>query len=347
MFNTEALILVVDDEPSNLAVMREILSGEYKLVYAKDGASALIAAEKHKPSLILLDIQLPDFDGYQICSQLKKNPNTEHIPIIFVTAMGSELNEEIGLEMGAVDYITKPFSPAIILARMRLHLSLVKAAKLEESYCEAIHMLGAAGHYNDNDTDVHIWRMAAYAVRLADECGWGFEQTKLLELAAPMHDTGKIGIPDAILRKPDKLTADEWVIMRTHPTMGYDILNRGNASVFKMAAEIALYHHEKWDGSGYPHSLSGKNIPESARIVAIADVFDALTMERSYKKAWSIEDSIAEIKKGAGSHFDPQLVDKFEKILSDIVNIKKQWEFEGGGARNGANIPSWLSSASC
>ncbi len=334
MFNLEPLILVVDDEPSNLAVMREILSSEYKLVYAKDGASALVAAEKHNPSLILLDIQLPDFDGYEICCQLKRNSKTEHIPIIFVTAMGGDLSEETGLEIGAVDYITKPFSPSVVRARVRLHLSLVQSGKLEESYREAIYMLGAAGHYNDNDTDVHIWRMAAYAVRLADECGWSFEKSKLLELAAPMHDTGKIGIPDAILRKPDKLTPDEWIIMKTHSTMGYDILNRGNAPIFKMAAEIAYCHHEKWDGSGYPQGLKGEQISEPARIVAVADVFDALTMDRAYKKAWTVEDSIAEIKKGSGHHFEPRLVDKFEKILPDILEIKKQWSFEDLMFRN-------------
>jgi putative two-component system response regulator len=324
-FNNDPLILVVDDEASNLAVMREILGDDYKLVYAKDGASALAAAEKHRPALVLLDIQLPDIDGYEICNRLKKNPITEHIPVIFVTALDSELNEEVGLEMGAVDYIIKPFSPDIVKARVRLHLSLVKTSKLEESYREAIHMLGAAGHYNDNDTDVHIWRMSAYAVRLAEECGWEFEKSKLLELAAPMHDTGKIGIPDAILRKPDKLTEDEWVIMKTHSEIGFDILNRGNADVFQMAAEIALYHHEKWDGSGYPRGIAGEEIPESARIVAIADVFDALTMERAYKKAWSVEESMEEIKKNSGSHFEPQLVEVFERILSDILAIKKQW----------------------
>jgi len=325
MCNTElSLILVVDDEPSNLAMMRQILGDKYQLVYAKNGASTLAAAEKYNPSLILLDINLPDMDGYEICKQLKGNPNTAHIPIIFVTTMNSNQDEEIGLKMGAVDYITKPFSPAIVLARVQIHLSLVKIEILEESYREAIYMLGAAGHYNDNDTGVHIWRMAAYATRLAEECGWGFK-SKLLELAAPMHDTGKIGISDTILRKPAPLTPDEWVIMKTHPEIGYEILNRGHSPVFKMAAEIARYHHEKWDGSGYPHGLSGEAIPESARIVAITDVFDALTMERSYKKAWSVEESIAEIKRGSGKHFDPRLVNKFEKILPDICKIKKQW----------------------
>ncbi len=325
MFDTQPpLILIVDDEPANLAVMREVLGDKYQLVYAKNGASALAAAEKYNLSLILLDINLPDMDGYEICKQLKGNPNTHQIPIIFVTAMNSNQDEEIGLKVGAVDYITKPFSPAIVLARVRIHLSLVKIEKLEASYREAIYMLGAAGHHNDTDTGVHIWRMAAYAARLADECGWGLK-SKLLELAAPMHDTGKIGIPDAILRKPASLTPDEWAIMKTHSQIGYDILSRGNSSVFKMAAEISLYHHEKWDGSGYPQGLSGEAIPESARIVAIADVFDALTMDRPYKKAWSVEEAIAEIKKGSGKHFEPQLVNKFENILPDICNIKKQW----------------------
>ncbi|MEI6709080.1 MAG: HD domain-containing phosphohydrolase [Methylococcales bacterium] len=325
MFDTQQpLILIVDDDPSNLAVMREILGDNYQLVYAKNGASTLAAAEKHNLSLILLDINLPDMDGYEVCKQLKGNPNTEHIPIIFVTAMTGNQHEEVGLKVGAVDYITKPFSPAIVLARVRIHLSLVKTERLEESYREAIYMLGAAGHYNDNDTGVHIWRMAAYAARLADECGWGLK-SKLLELASPMHDTGKIGIPDAILRKPAPLTPDEWVIMKTHAQIGYDILSRGRSPLFKMAAEIALYHHEKWDGSGYPQGLSGQEIPESARIVALTDVFDALTMERPYKKAWSVEEAIAEIKKSSGKHFEPRLVNKFESILPDICNIKKQW----------------------
>jgi len=325
MFNTKKpLILIVDDEPSNLALMRQILGNKYRLVYAISGESALAAAEKHNLSLILLDINLPDMDGYTICNILKKNPNTEHIPIIFVTAMNGNQDEEIGLKMGAVDYITKPFSPSIVLARVRIHLSLVKAEILQESYQDAVYMLGAAGHYNDNDTGVHIWRMAAYAARLADECGWE-SKSKLLELAAPMHDTGKIGIPDAILRKPAPLTPDEWVIMKTHSQIGYDILSRGNSPVFKMAAEIALYHHEKWDGSGYPRGLSGEEIPEAARIVAVVDVFDALTMERPYKKAWSVEEAIVEIKKGSGKHFEPRLVNKFEDILPDIYAIKKQW----------------------
>ncbi|MCX7067438.1 MAG: response regulator [Methylococcales bacterium] len=325
MFDTQPpFILIVDDEPANLAAMREILGDKYQLVYAKNGASTLAAAEKHNLSLILLGINLPDMDGYEVCKQLKGNPNTEQIPIIFVTAMNSNQDEEIGLKAGAVDYITKPFSPAIVLARVRIHLSLVKTEILEESYRDAIYMLGAAGHYNDTDTGVHIWRMAAYAAQLADECGWGLK-SKLLELAAPMHDTGKIGIPDAILRKPESLTPDEWVIMKTHSQIGYEILNRGHSPVFKMAAEIALYHHEKWDGSGYPQGLSGEAIPESARIVAIVDVFDALTMNRPYKKAWSVEEAVTEIKKGSGKHFEPRLVNKFESILSDICNIKEHW----------------------
>jgi putative two-component system response regulator len=328
MLDSKPLILVVDDEPSNLAVMRKTLGDDYRLVYAKDGAGALIAAEKHNPALILLDIQLPDIDGYDVCNELKKNPNTEHIPVIFVTAMNNEFNEEIGLEIGAVDYITKPLSPAVVRARVRIHLSLVKADKLEESYRDAIYMLGEAGHYNDSDTGIHIWRMTAYSTRLAEECGWSLEANQLLELAAPMHDTGKIAISDAILRKPGSLNHEEWDEMKTHSAIGHKILNRSSAPVFKMAAEIALCHHEKWDGSGYPNGLAGKEIPESARIVAIADVFDALTTDRSYKKAWLIEDAVTEIKKGSGRHFEPRLVDIFERILPDILKIKTQWDTE-------------------
>lgn len=317
-------LLLVDDEPQNLAALRQVLADEHRLVFARNGTEALIAVEKHQPALILLDIQIPEMDGYAVCRALKANPSTEHIPVIFITGLTDVGNETFGFEAGAVDYITKPFSPAIVRARVKTHLSLVHATQLENSHRDAIFMLGSAGHYNDTDTGEHIWRMAAYAREIAKACGWKAEDYRCLEMASPMHDTGKIGIPGSILRKPGKLNADEWIIMKNHTLIGHHILSRSNATVFKVAAEVALHHHEKWNGDGYPDGLAGESIPESARIVALADVFDALTMSRPYKDAWPIEKCMSTIRESSGSHFDPRLVAVFESILPKILEIK-QW----------------------
>jgi putative two-component system response regulator len=202
---------------------------------------------------------------------------------------------------------------------------MVRAAALERSHLDAITMLGHAGHYNDTDTGAHIWRMAAYARALATACGWSQDRSAQLELAAPMHDTGKLGIPQSILRKPGPLDASEWVIMKTHPRIGHDILSMSAAPVFQLAAEIALRHHEKWDGSGYPDGLKGQQIPESARIVALADVFDALSMQRPYKQPWPIQQVLSYIEAGAGTHFDPDLVPIFCKILPQLLEIQGRW----------------------
>ncbi|KQP22888.1 HD domain-containing phosphohydrolase [Pseudorhodoferax sp. Leaf267] len=319
-------ILIVDDEPSNLATLRQILAPDHALVFARSGAEALAAAAKHQPSLILLDIRMPDMDGYDLCRQLKANPATHDTPVIFVTALSDVGDEAAGFAAGGVDYIVKPVSPLIVRARVRTHLSLVRATALEKSYRTAIYMLGEAGHYNDNDTGVHIWRMAAYARLLAEAHGWTKERAGMLELAAPMHDTGKVGIPHTILRKPGKLDAAEWEVMRTHPRIGHDILVKSDAPVFVLAAEIALCHHERWDGTGYPTGLAGKDIPESARIVAIADVFDALSMRRPYKEAWPLDRIMAMLHEGSGSHFDPALVAVFDTILPRILEVKNSWD---------------------
>lgn len=323
---SHAPILIVDDEPENLAALRQILSAEHRLVFARNAAEALAATRKHMPSMILLDIQMPDMDGYAVCRALKADPQTEAIPLIFVTSMAEVGDEAAGFAVGAVDYIVKPVSPPIVRARVRTHLSLVRATLLEMSYRDAIYMLGEAGHYNDSDTGVHIWRMAAYAKALAAASGWNDEDCHLIELAAPMHDTGKLGIPDAILRKPGKLDAAEWEIMKTHAAIGHDILVRSDAPVFKLAAEVALRHHERWDGSGYPGGLVGLAIPESARIVALADVFDALTMNRPYKEAWPIDRALDTLRESAGCQFEPRLVNVFLSILPQILAIKANWD---------------------
>lgn len=201
-----------------------------------------------------------------------------------------------------------------------------RTAELEQSQRDAITMLGEAGHYNDTDTGVHIWRMADYSALLAKHAGWEKKDVELLKLAAPMHDSGKIGIPDRVLKKPAKLDRDEWEVMQSHSEVGYNILKQSDTPLFKLAAEVALYHHEKYDGSGYPKKLKGEEIPQSARIVAIADVFDALTMKRPYKEAWSVDDALDEIKKCAGGHFDPELALIFIEQKEELLGIKAYWD---------------------
>ncbi len=319
-------ILIVDDEPNNLAALRQVLSPHHRLVFARNGAEAIAAVGKHRPSLILLDVQMPDMDGYAVCRILKSRPETENIPVIFVTSLATDGDETAGFDVGAVDYIVKPISPPVVLARVRTHLTLVRATQLERSYRDSIFMLGTAGHYNDTDTGAHIWRMAEYAKALAAASGWSACDCNNVELAAPMHDTGKIGIPESILRKPGPLSAQEWAVMRTHTQIGYTILNKSDAPVFRLAADIALHHHERWDGSGYPSGLSGTSIPAAAHIVALADVFDALTMKRPYKDAWPVDRAVATIKESAGTHFNPVMVDTFCAILPEILEIKNNWE---------------------
>jgi len=321
-------ILVVDDEPNNLQLLRQILKDDYILFFAKNGIEALAAVEKHNPDLILLDIMMPDMDGYETCRRLKENPSTKGIPVIFITAMNDVKDESKGFSVGGVDYLAKPVSAPIVRARIKIHLSLVRVDELEESQKAAIYMLGDAGHYNDDDTGVHIWRMAAYSAAIARHIGHSEDYCKLIELAAPMHDTGKIGVPDQILKKPGKLDAEEWKIMKQHSRIGNEILSNSDAPLFKLAAEIALRHHEKWDGSGYPDGLAGKDIPEAARIVAIADVFDALTMTRPYKEAWSVEGAINEIVNCSGSHFDPKLTKAFQEIIPELIAIRQKWNDE-------------------
>ncbi|MCQ8102717.1 response regulator [Methylomonas sp. SURF-2] len=319
-------ILCVDDEPYNLGILRMALKEHHPLAFARSGAETLKAVEKHRPALLLLDVQMPDMDGYEVCRRLKSNLETRDIPIIFVTGMTQEIDEKAGFDVGAVDYITKPISVPIVQARVQTHLSLVRAETLEKSYRDAIHMLGMAGHYNDTDTGAHIWRMAAYSRSLAETMGWNEERCHLLELAAPMHDTGKIGIPDAVLKNPGKLNEEEWRIMKTHTTIGYGILKQSQAPLFQLAGEIALYHHEKCDGSGYPSGLAADEIPESARIVAVADVFDALSMKRPYKEAWPLDKTLEFLRGNAGSHLDGRLVEAFMDILPKILRTKAEWD---------------------
>lgn len=312
-------VLCVDDEPDNLAVLRETLQDEHRLVFARSGPEALRAVAKHHPSLVLLDICMPGMDGYEVCRRLKADPASEEIPVIFVTALSEADNEELGFEAGCVDYIAKPISPPIVKARVKTHLALVRSAKLEASYRDAVHMLAAVSNYND-PTETNFWRIGQYSAALAAAVGWPRHRCELMELAAPLHDTGHIAMPASVLQKPGRLDHEEIAAMRAHTRIGHDIFSRSQAPLFELAAEIALGHHERWDGSGYPDGLAGEAIPESARIVAVADAFDALSIKRPYREPWPLPEVLEHLHAKAGTHFEPRLVDVFlRKVLPTLL----------------------------
>ncbi|MDN3651788.1 two-component system response regulator [Thalassotalea ponticola] len=335
---TPITVLVVDDNADNIDILRQILRSEYKVKAAKNGELALlIATTKPKPDLILLDVMMPGMDGYEVCRQLKANPITAAIPVIFVTAKSEEQDEQKGLSLGAVDYITKPVSVPIVRARVRTHLALYhrrqqlnalvakRTQELEHTRLEIIRRLGRAAEYKDNETGMHVVRMSYYAKLLAEQIGASDEWVELLYNAAPMHDIGKIGIADSILMKPAKLDHHERQEMQKHVEYGADIIGLNSSALLTMAREVCLYHHEKYDGSGYPHGIAGSAIPLSARIITVADVFDALTSERPYKQAWTYQQAIDYLQQHAGSIFDPDLVTAFIACEQQVKHVMQQY----------------------
>ncbi|MFS1425797.1 HD domain-containing phosphohydrolase, partial [Vibrio splendidus] len=283
----------------------------------------------------------PDIDGYEVCRQLKAQPNTAHIPIIFVTAKIGPEAEVKGLSLGAVDYLTKPITPEIALQRVKTHIALYdqqralfsqvkeKTQEINLGKLETLNILGRAAEFKDNETGMHVMRMSHYCEILAKALGMTDEDAETLRDAAPMHDIGKIGIPDSVLLKPGKLDADEWITMQKHVEFGVEILGRqGDSKLMRMAIQVAQYHHEKWDGSGYPNQIAGEDIPLVGRIAAVADVFDALTAERPYKKAWSVDEALSLFEEQKGKHFDPTIVDMFFLKLPEILAIKEKFRDE-------------------
>ncbi len=318
-------LLLVDDEPSNLQVLRHILQDDYRLLFAKDGEKAVELACTEAPHLILLDVMMPGLTGYDVCQKLKHDTLTAKIPVIFVTALSDAEDEAKGFAVGAVDYLTKPVSPAVVKARVRTHLSLVQIDELRQTRLQIIRRLGLAAEYKDNETGRHVVRMSYISRLLAQKLGFSDIEVENLFNAAPMHDIGKIGTPDAILLKKGALNAEEWAVMRNHSQVGADILGEHSSPLLAMAYNIAMTHHKKWDGSGYPKGLKGEEIPIEGRIVALADVFEALTSERPYKSAWTMEATVEFLQRESGSHFDPELVDIFMANLPEIVEIKQRW----------------------
>lgn len=326
MIDVRPLILIVDDEPANLRVLKQVLQNDYRLAFAKSGEEALRLSVEKLPHLILLDIMMPDLTGFEVCKKLKSMESTKKIPVIFVTALDHETDEATGIELGAVDYITKPISSAVVKARVSTHLSLVDAEQLKATRLQVIQRLGRASEFKDNETGMHVVRMSYYSQIIALAYGFDDAQAEMLLHTAPMHDVGKIGIPDHIMLKPGKLTDEEYEIMKTHPQIGAEILGEDDSELISLAKVVSLTHHEKWDGTGYPNGLAGEDIPIEGRIVAVADVFDALTSVRPYKDAWSIEKTLDFFKEQSGKHFDPKLVEILEQKLPEILEVKAQYQ---------------------
>ena len=338
-------VLVVDDTPDNLALMSALLKDSYKVKVANSGERALKIAQSPNPlDLILLDIMMPDMDGYEVCRKLKADPYSRHIPVIFLTAKASVEDERMGLELGAVDYLTKPISPPIVLARIKTHLMLKASADflrsksvfLEQEVMRrtretaavqevTILVMASLAETRDTDSGNHIRRTQNYvrlmAQKLASHPRFSAELTPhyidMLYRSAPLHDIGKVGSPDSILLKPGKLTLEEFEIMKTHTTLGRDAIAHAehrlgfDVEFLRMAKEIAYSHQEKWNGTGYPEGLSGDAIPLSARLMAVADVYDALRSRRLYKDAMTHEAAVDVMRQGRGTHFDPDVADAF------------------------------------
>lgn len=337
-------IAIVEDSPVNLMLMQSLLrklDGELECVVFADSFLGLEWTLEHAPDLIIVDYMMPELDGLEFIRRCRANPVLQDHPILMVTAAAEKEVRYAALEAGATDFLTKPidrneFNPRVRnMLRLRASMSATadraaELASLVDDALREVHLreretvlrLARAAEFRDPETGSHISRMAQYSALIARQLGMPEQTINTLLLAAPMHDVGKMGTPDHILLKPGRLDEDELAVMRQHAVIGYEILKNSTSPVLQMAAEIALNHHEKFDGSGYPHGKSGDDIPISGRMVAVADVFDALTSARPYKAAWPLEKAREYLLEGRGSHFDPECVDRFLECWSDILEIR-------------------------
>jgi putative two-component system response regulator len=336
-------VLIVDDTLANLQLLTSILKEEgYKVRPASSGAMAIQAIAKKMPDLILLDIKMPDMDGYAVCQELKANPHTQDIPVIFISALSDVTDKVKAFNVGGLDYINKPFQFEEVKARVSTHLKLKSyqnemarkvAAGIEkishlnqeiiDTQRELIFTMGEICETRSQETGQHVKRVAEYSYLLAKLNG--YTEFELIKHASPMHDIGKVAITDSILNKMGILTADEWKIMRTHTTLGFSMLSVSKRPMLQMAATIALEHHEKWDGTGYPYGLVGEEISLVGRVTAIADVFDALGSIRCYKSAWELPAILEYFRQQRGKHFDPKLLDLFFEHLEDFLAIRDRF----------------------
>jgi len=338
-------ILIVDDVPKNIQVVANLLGDdEYDISYATNGEQALGQIEETRFDLVLLDIMMPEMDGYEVCRQIKMKQFSNEMPIIFITAKTDEDSLINAFDAGGQDYITKPFNAPELLARVKTHLKLkafedsqqividnalaeLKNLNKEiiETQKEVIFTMGSIGETRSKETGLHVKRVAEYSRLLASMSGLNDIEADMIAMASPMHDIGKVGIPDAILNKKGRLTEDEFEIMKTHAVIGYDMLKHSERPLMRTAAIIALEHHEKWDGSGYPKASSNTGIHIYGRITALADVFDALGSERCYKKAWEDEKIFELLKDQSGKHFDPGLVKIFFDNLDQFFEVRARY----------------------
>lgn len=358
-FTDRPTVLIVDDTPENISLINSLLKDRYHTRVATNGERALkAAAQEPRPDVILLDIMMPLIDGYEVCRRLKAEVATRDIPVIFLTARSQVEDEQLGFEVGAVDYITKPISPPLLLARVKTQLTLKAAAdflKDKNTYLESevtkrthevqvvqdvtILAMASLAETRDQETGNHIRRTQNYVRALAQklqthrnfvDCLTD-DTIEMLYKSAPLHDIGKVGIPDTILLKPGKLTPEEFEIMKMHTTLGRKAIMAAEklidapSSFLRCAREIAHYHHEKWDGSGYPEGRAGSAIPVSARLMAVADVYDALISRRVYKVPLPHDQAVAIISEGRGRHFDPDIVDAFLEINAEFAAIADRY----------------------
>lgn len=349
-------ILVVDDDEKNLKVIQAMLAPlEYEVILARDGESALEMVEKEKPDVILLDIMMPKLDGFEVLKILKENDETKLIPVIMVTALKEIEDRAKALELGADDFLTKPVEKIELRARVKSAVNVKnyydhmknyqkileeevekRTLELKEAYkklknasLDTIYRLAKAAEYKDEDTGAHIQRVSHYAEIIARKMGMDENFCENILYSAPMHDIGKIGIPDHILLKPGKLTPEEWEIMKKHTIIGAKILEGSDVEFIKMAEIIALTHHERWDGKGYPRGLKKEEIPLPGRITALADVFDALLSKRPYKPPYSLKEVLKIIEEENGKHFDPKVVSSFFAGFKEILDIREKFKDEG------------------
>jgi len=342
----KANILVVDDEAANVRLLEKIFNTQgYRNITSTENPTQAVQLFRERPSdIILLDLNMPKLDGYGVMDQLIEETHNKLPPILVLTAQHTQNDRQRALDNGALDYVTKPFDANELLSRVRNLLDVHMAQKymrhqneilenkvqertrdIYNTRLQVVRCLGRAAEYRDEETGLHVIRMSKIASIMAKAAGMSDEQCDLMLNAASLHDIGKIGIPDSILLKPEKLDAAEWTIMKTHTTIGAEILSKDGSELMKMAHDVALTHHEKWNGTGYPNGLKGEKIPLVGRLTALADVFDALTSQRPYKEEWTVEKSVALIQSESGQHFDPALVTLFHQNLPEIIKIKEQY----------------------
>jgi putative two-component system response regulator len=346
--DAKPVILCVDDAPDLLALMGKALGEDYRVITADNGSDALAkAAGEERPDLILLDIDMPRMTGLDACRALKADARTARIPVVFLTARNAIQHQVEGLEAGAVDYITKPFNAFILRARVRIHAALAsrrhelerlvqeRTAQLERTRTELIRRLSRAMELHESAAvGNRVVRLAHYAKFMAQAAGARPEMAEMLFKAAPLHDIGKLGVPAEVLRKPEKLSAPDWERVKRHPQLGADIIGEHEDPLLRLARLLALAHHERWDGSGYPQGLKGEAIPWAGRLMAIVDTFESMTTTQFYRDPLPVERAEGEIMRGAGSKFDPKLVEAFKKALPLMKKVREKYADQLGDMIN-------------